>query len=54
MTYSRTRLGARVAARTLCISLIIGFGIPAAYLMVAKWHLDHELTLLAQLKATRA
>jgi PAS domain S-box-containing protein len=49
----RSKLGHVVAGLGLCIGLTVAVAGPAGYLAVTGSELDHELSLLAELKATR-
>ncbi|MDP2331100.1 MAG: PAS domain S-box protein, partial [Reyranella sp.] len=53
MIRSRSKLGNVVAGLGLGIGLIVAIAGPAGYLVVAYSELSHELSLLAELKATR-
>ena len=53
MIPSRSKLGTIVGWAGLCIGLTVAIAVPAGYLMVAYSRLDHELSLLADLKANR-
>ncbi|MDP2372169.1 ATP-binding protein [Reyranella sp.] len=53
MIRSRSKLGHVVAGLGLGIGLIVAIAGPAGYLAVAYSELSHELSLLAELKATR-
>ena len=53
MISSRTRLGNVVAGLGLCIGLVVSVVVPAQYFLVNYWKLDHEISLLADLKAAR-
>jgi PAS domain S-box-containing protein len=50
---TRNKLGGIVARLGLGISLIVALGAPGGYLLVAGSRLDHELSMLAQLKANK-
>jgi PAS domain S-box-containing protein len=50
---SRSRLGRVVGVLGFCIGLTVAIAGPAGYLAVALSELGHELSLLAELKATR-
>ena len=53
MIASRNAIGKVVAGLGLCIGLTVALASPAGYLLVAYTELGSELSLLAELKATR-
>jgi PAS domain S-box-containing protein len=53
VTSFRSKLGSIVGWLGLCMGLTVAVAVPAGYLLVAYKQLDHQLSLLADLKAAR-